>query len=273
MEDVADSEKLQIASYYLDGVALYWHQNFLRSLGNQKASWEDYVEAIYYRFGGQQDPLEELMELKQQGELEEYIQEFDILWNKAEMSEKQALVIFLGGLELEIKNTVKMFEPKTLKHAYNLARLQANTLAYRKSPSYVKRFLGGFTNRPTQTTANFAPNTINNITNTHPIPQKPTPPSWTNNPSSSYNKNHIKPTKSIRSQEFEDRRLKGLCFWCDDKFVPGHKYRNKRVYALSVVEEEDGGLEEELPEEEANVRELTPHISLDALEGTLGSTP
>jgi hypothetical protein len=63
------------------------------------------------------------MELKQQGELEEYIQEFDILWNKAKMSEKQALVIFLGGLELEIKNTVKMFEPKTLKHAYNLARL------------------------------------------------------------------------------------------------------------------------------------------------------
>jgi hypothetical protein len=32
---VADSKKLQIASYYLDGVALYWHQNFLRSLGDQ----------------------------------------------------------------------------------------------------------------------------------------------------------------------------------------------------------------------------------------------
>jgi hypothetical protein len=62
MEDMADSEKLQIASYYLDGVALYWHQNFLRSLGNQKASWKDYVEAICYRFEGQQDPLEELME-------------------------------------------------------------------------------------------------------------------------------------------------------------------------------------------------------------------
>jgi len=63
------------------------------------------------------------MELKQHGEFEKYIQEFDVLWNKAEMSEKQALVIFLGGLEREIKNIVKMFEPKTLKHAYNLARL------------------------------------------------------------------------------------------------------------------------------------------------------
>jgi hypothetical protein len=67
------------------------------------------------------------MELRQQGDLEEYIQDFDILWNKAEINEKQALVIFLGSMELEIKNTVKMFEPKTLKHAYNLARLQANT--------------------------------------------------------------------------------------------------------------------------------------------------
>ena len=67
------------------------------------------------------------MELKQRGELEEYIQDFDILWNKTEVSEKQALVIFLGGLEIEIKNTVKMFEPKTLRHAYNLSRLQSNT--------------------------------------------------------------------------------------------------------------------------------------------------
>jgi len=50
---MADSEKLQKTSYSIDGVAFYWHQNFLRSLGNQKTSWKDYVEAICYRFGGQ----------------------------------------------------------------------------------------------------------------------------------------------------------------------------------------------------------------------------
>jgi hypothetical protein len=32
--------------------------------------------------------LEELMELRQSGELEEYIQAFDILWNKAKINEK-----------------------------------------------------------------------------------------------------------------------------------------------------------------------------------------
>jgi hypothetical protein len=43
----------------------------LQSIGNQGATWEEFVEAICYRFGGQ--PLEELMELKQLGDLEEYI--------------------------------------------------------------------------------------------------------------------------------------------------------------------------------------------------------
>ena len=196
---MADSEKLQIASYYLYRVALYWHQNFLRTLGDQKTSWEEYVEAICYRFGERQDPLEELMELRQSGELEEYIQAFDILWNKAEINEKQALVIFLGGMELEIKNIVK-----------------------------------------------------------------------TTNPTNSTYSTPSKPTKFIRNQEFEDRRLKGLCFWCDEKFVPGHRCRNKKVYSLSVIEEEEGFQEEEVAEEEVISREVTPHISLDALEGTVG---
>jgi hypothetical protein len=63
-----------------------------------------------------------------------------MLWNRAQISEKQALVFFLGGLEIEIKNLVKMFEPKSLKQAYNLARLHNNTLTYRKiTPHYPKQ--------------------------------------------------------------------------------------------------------------------------------------
>jgi hypothetical protein len=108
-------------------------------LGRQETTWADYVEALCYRFGGQKNPLEELTEHKQAGELEGYIKEFDMLWNRAQVSEKQALVFFLGGLETEIKNLVKMFEPKSLKQAYNLARLHDNTLTYRRNtPHYPK---------------------------------------------------------------------------------------------------------------------------------------
>jgi hypothetical protein len=62
IEDIAYSRKLQITSYYIDGIALYWHQKNFRSFGNQRATWEEYVEAICHRFEGQQDPLKDLME-------------------------------------------------------------------------------------------------------------------------------------------------------------------------------------------------------------------
>jgi hypothetical protein len=42
------------------------------------------------------------------------------------------------------------------------------------------------------------------------------------------------------------------------------------VYSLSVVEEEEVCQEEDVEVEEAFSREVTPHISLDALEGTVG---
>jgi len=268
IEEIANIDKLRIASYYLKGVALYWHQNFLRSAENQRATWEEYVEAISCRFEGQQDPLEELMELKQQGNLEEYIQDFDILWNKAEINEKQFLVIFLRGLDLEIKNTVKMFEPKTLKHAYNLARLQANTLSYKKFSSSSKRYSSPI--MTTQPHLSPTPNSTQSQTTMHNTPIKPNPAPWHNNPSTSTYKNSIKPTKSLKNQEFEERRLKGLCFWCDDKFVPGHRCRNKMWYSLSITEEEDEVTIEEPTGDDLQARELSPHISLDALEGTVG---
>jgi hypothetical protein len=207
------------------------------------------------------------MELKQLGNLEEYIQDFDILWNKAEINEKQALIIFLGGLELEIKNTVKMFEPTTLKHAYNLSRLQANTLSYKKLSPLPKRYTPPF--NTTQSQIQLPTNTQNPTTMQNTI--KPSPAPWHNNPSNTTHRNNVKPTKSIKNQDFEERRLKGLCFWCDDKFVPGHRCRNKRLYSLSVTEEEDEVItEEKLTENDALTGEFSPHISLDALEGTVG---
>lgn len=80
-------------------------------------------------FGGQKDPLEELMDLRQTRNLETYVQDFDVLCNRAEINEKQAMVFFIRGLEVEIKNLVKMFEPKTLKQTYNLVRLQNKILS------------------------------------------------------------------------------------------------------------------------------------------------
>jgi len=109
----------------------------MRSLGNQRVSWEECVEALCYRFGGQKNLVEELIDLKQMGDLDSYIHDFDILWNKVGIEKRQVLVIFLWGLEVKIKNTVKMFEPKVRRQTYNLAKLQANTLANKQTSGYL----------------------------------------------------------------------------------------------------------------------------------------
>lgn len=67
------------------------------------------------------------MDMRQMVSLESYILDFDILQNKVEISKKQALLFFVGGLEIKIKNLVKMFKPETLEQAYKISRLQTNT--------------------------------------------------------------------------------------------------------------------------------------------------
>ena len=67
--------------------------------------------------------VEELKELKQTGALQDYVKAFELLWDRAQLSESQALGCFLIGLNHEIEMEVRMFNPKTLQDAYSLAKL------------------------------------------------------------------------------------------------------------------------------------------------------
>lgn len=50
-------KKLKLASYHLNGKALYWHQNYIRSSGGQGILWEEYVEALCATFWGSEGPI------------------------------------------------------------------------------------------------------------------------------------------------------------------------------------------------------------------------
>jgi len=79
-----------------------------------------------------------------------------------------------------------------------------------------------------------------------------------------------KPTRTIRPRDLEEKRAKGLCFWCNERFVPGHRCKNKRLYSLCILEDDEDVVD---IEGEADVGEhdlFTPYISLNALEGTMG---
>ena len=72
----------------------------------------------------------------------------------------------------------------------------------------------------------------------------------------------------MTSKEINEKRANGTCFFCDEKYYPGHKC-NSQVYRLEFVEEEEevevqGEVTEDgLPQQE----EEQPLISLQALQG------
>ena len=54
--------------------------------------------------------------------MEEFYEEFEGLLNHLQLSDEYALSIFLGNLKPEVSKPVRLFYPKTLTHAFNLAK-------------------------------------------------------------------------------------------------------------------------------------------------------
>ena len=82
------------------------------------------------RFGAlaYEDPMSDLKNLVQQGNVQDYVNEFDHLLNRVALSRELALSCTLGGLKDKIQLPMRMFGPKTLQNAYLLAKLQEATV-------------------------------------------------------------------------------------------------------------------------------------------------
>lgn len=160
------------------------------------------------------------------------------------MTERQALSHFLGGLKLELQAPVRMVQPQTVYDAFSLAKLHESML--------------GATEKPTSNRTRFSPvqeplKASNTTT--------PTAPSWrTTNPRSS---------KILTSKEIEEKRSKGLCFGCEEKYTPGHKCKHHQLF-LMEIEEDEAPLEDEQTQE-VTVEEQ-PLISLHAMTGSFGGS-
>ncbi|GKV13501.1 hypothetical protein SLEP1_g24501 [Rubroshorea leprosula] len=94
IDGTLDEHKAHLASINLEGKAIKWHQSFLEIKGEQVLSnWEEYVEGLKARFDDKayEDPMSNLISLKQTGTVEEFQEQFDTLFPQTGINEKQAL--------------------------------------------------------------------------------------------------------------------------------------------------------------------------------------
>nr|GEY38514.1 hypothetical protein [Tanacetum cinerariifolium] len=192
------------------------------------------------------DPLEELTSLNQTGTLHDLNTAFDVLLNKVNLTESQAISLYLKALSPDIRGMVNMFRPRTLHEAYGLAKTQA--LNNESLEEKINKGKGN--SRNTRNYRNF--NIIPPV-NASKLPLLPTP-----NPAKTTFTKPNGGSSRLTSKELEYKRAKGECFWCTEKFVPGHKY-----YVIDMEDEDD----EETEEIGAETEEKEHQISIHALTG------
>ncbi|GJW59898.1 retrotransposable element Tf2 [Tanacetum coccineum] len=230
VDEVAEDQKVRLVSIHLFDKDLAWHRQLMKIHG-EIVEWSLYESEILKRFGAcYEDPMEELKNLKQDGSVANYQDQFKVLLGKVELSDQYAISLFLGGLQTDIGLVVKMFKPKSLYDAYHLARMQEASKA-----AFAKRYTPILDTPKTQFNKPSYPKTQTTL----PLPATSSTKMVTTNTET--------PRRQLSRKEYEEKRATNLCFYYDQKYTPGHKCTGQDI--VYNVEED----------------RIQPHISLNAL--------
>ncbi|XP_059456434.1 uncharacterized protein LOC132186472 [Corylus avellana] len=274
--DIQERQKLRITAFHMEGKALSWFQALRNT--NNLSSWNDFLIAIQVRFGkgAYDDPMETLSKLKQVGSLEEYKTQFEILANRVLLLiDSHKLSMFLGGLRDDIRLPVRMFNPKTLNDAYALARIQEECLATNsRSGKPVWRNQG--VGNESSYAANKGGNSVGNRVQFYNAPRQNHGGFGGTNQTKGFindTPKAIVPVQKISPTQMDERRKKGLCYSCDDKWSRGHVCAVPKLFLIEeveglkrVMEMTTSGQEEEDPGK--FFLDADPEISLNAITGT-----
>ncbi|KAH9699109.1 hypothetical protein KPL71_024219 [Citrus sinensis] len=210
---VEESDMVGLATIHLEGKALEWFQGYEVAIA--EPSWRQFSTDLMARFGpGTYDnPVGQLSKLRQTSTVRLYQEQFEALVARTRgLPEDFFVQCFVSGLRDAIKNQVAMFQPKTLIQAVGLALLQESTLeAMIKEAKASTRTMSSHVIPTVESKRNFM--------------------------------GQIPPIKRISAAEMQERRANKLCYYCDEKFEPGHKCKQRQIYLLEG--EDDAELSDE----------------------------
>jgi predicted aspartyl protease len=243
-----DVNKVLFVSTHFSGKALKWLRSCYQDLGG--VDWNCFKDSLIKQFSahGTSNLASELNHLSQQGKVEDYIERFEdlrmlVIEFEPYLREPFFLKCFVGGLQLELKNMVEINKPNSLAEAISIARLL--------EPS-----INSIIQKARQTSSRFS--------NTYPKGEN------RSNVGDSSRRNTTNlsiPVKRISSQEMQQRREKGLCWYCDEHWTYGHKCKKPQLYWIHTQEEEENLEVVVHPDQNEDTTCETFEISLQALQG------
>lgn len=189
--------------------------------------------------------FDKFKKLQQVSTVEAYFDDFEkcrgqLLMKIPSLTTEYFLENFIGGLQNDIRGMLRLLEPTTLEQALKLARFYEQTLnSQPKKSNYAS---GSYKNTTTSLGSKVFnganTSTGNNSNSSLLIPSKTTEVV------------NSKPRPLTFSQR-EERRQKGLCFYCDEKFAKGHECKKPQSFLMVAEDEEAAGYEGEPKFDEA----------------------
>ena len=198
---------MKLAIVHLEGKALQWHTALMKSGSDMGApSWTTFTKSLIDQFGAISDnPMTELMRLRQKTLVDAYHEEFDSIITRLKLFDDHILSYILGGLKKEIQMMVRMFQPTYLQHMFTLARTYEATNSSNSMAKFHRGVLG-----PTPLP----------ISSSAPINVGP------------------KPTRHLTLEFIAKCRAKGLYSFCDEPYSMEHNRVHKKLQ-LHVMEMEE----------------------------------
>ncbi|KAI4312947.1 hypothetical protein MLD38_023180 [Melastoma candidum] len=276
LERTPEDAKVKLASLYMYGGALQWHYTFLRNRPvGELLGWTEYVAAVTKRFGREvfEDPMGRMKNLKQEGVLSNlyvYMEEFDSCLRKVleriELPVDFQISLFINGLREEYRNTLWLLRPTDLLSAQASARLLTRDVPPDSGSAGLARL-----NRP----INRGLVSYQGTTNTYNRGKEPVVTKIASSGGNIVPKAALMPggRRRLTQEEIAERRLKGLCFGCNEPFSREHKCARRQFFSLIVDEGDDEIVdEEERKSRYEDDRGEEFKVTLHALNGEIGDS-
>jgi len=226
---------------------------------HQLFDWQSFTKALELRFGPSTyvNHQAELFKLRQLGSVSNYQAQFEKLGNRVIGLPVEALLnYFIVCLSPDIRNEMAIQRPTTIIQAIGLVKLIETKLKDSKSQScfskpYTPSSSSHYT-RPQSTT-----NTTTNTNTSQSLPDTSQTPLTESSKIPTPTPTKL-PIKRLNQSQLQERRALGLCYNCDEKFIPGHKCSTSHFILLLIDEEEDTkepNLEETEPVEDTITQE------------------
>ncbi|KAL1534405.1 hypothetical protein AAHA92_30586 [Salvia divinorum] len=235
-----EAHRLHYVIMLFDPVVADWIWNYCSS--HEHVTWYAFLDDVRRRF----DPhcytshVGLLKKLTQSGTVSEYQSAFEKLQTKAvNVPDHVLLDLYVAGLRQPIQDEVLLHRPMTLTAAFAIAiQIAACRPELNQPPStFPRRQWHGRDSRPTAGSPLTSPTSL-------------TLPAPTNRPPNAPGRNSSiskLPIVRLSAAEKADRAKRGLCYYCDERWVSGHVCKHRFLAYMGADDEEDD-MEEELCE-------------------------